>query len=316
MNLPETQPAAAPDGRPLDLRRIRQFVVLAETLNFRRAAARLHMAQPPLSVSIQKLEAELGTRLFERGGASGVSLTPSGQAALAQARRLLLHNAQLIAAAQAAACGEGGALRVGFVGSTTHGVLQKIVRRFRAEHPGVELVLQEATSIGIVQRVEEGALDVGLVRTPLLQSTQARLLPLLREQFVAALPRGHALEPQPRPRLQELADESFVFYQRSDAAGLHAMALLACQQAGFMPRITQEATQVQTVLSLVDSGLGIALVPSVMQYSAYPHVIYRPLADLAPGVDLGLALLSADPAIPAAQRFIQVAQACFAKPGA
>lgn len=306
---------AASEGRPLDLRRIRQFVVLAETLNFRRAAQRLHIAQPPLSVSIQKLEAELGTRLFERGGAAGVCLTPSGQAALAQARRLLQHNAQFIAAAQAAASGEAGALRVGFVGSSTHGVLQRIVRSFRAGHPGVELILQEATSIGIVQRVEEGSLDIGLVRTPLLQATQARLQPLLSEPFVAALPRGHALEHQARLTLQALAGESFVFYKRTNAAGLHAMALLACQQAGFMPRITQEATQVQTVLSLVDSGLGIALVPSVVQYSAYPHVAYRPLSGLSPSLDLGLALLSSEAPIPSARRFVQVAQACFAKPG-
>lgn len=130
-------------GPMLDLRRVRQFVVLAETLNFRRAAEKLHMTQPPLTVAIQKLEAELGLRLFERGGSGGVSLTPSGQAALAEARRLLFHNGQLLAAARGASQGTGGALRVGFVGSTTNGVLQRAVRLFRAEYPGVELVLKE-----------------------------------------------------------------------------------------------------------------------------------------------------------------------------
>lgn len=87
----------APADPMLDLRRVRQFVTLGETLNFRRAADRLHMTQPPLTVAIQKLEAELGTRLFERGGSGGVSLTPGGHAALAEARRLLFHNAQLLA---------------------------------------------------------------------------------------------------------------------------------------------------------------------------------------------------------------------------
>src|SRR3546814_332310 len=144
----------APPDPMLDLRRVRQFVVLAETLNFRRAADRLHMTQPPLTVAIQKLEAELGSRLFERGGSGGVSLTPSGQAALAEARRLLFHNVQLLAAARAASAGTGGALRVGFVGSTTNGVLQRIVRLFRAEYPGVELVLKEGTSMRIAERVD------------------------------------------------------------------------------------------------------------------------------------------------------------------
>nr|WP_157008160.1 LysR family transcriptional regulator [Xenophilus azovorans] len=292
----------------LDLRRVRQFVVLAETLNFRRAAERLHIAQPPLSVSIQKLESELGVRLFERGGAGGVSLTPSGQAALADARRLLFHSAQLREVAAAAAAGSGGALRVGFVGSTTHGVLQRIVRLFRAEYPAVELVLKESTSIHITAQVAAGELDVGVVRTPLMASAQVSLTPLLSERFIAALPMGNALAQRPELRLEDLAGESFVFYGPTEAAGLHAMAMLACQLAGFLPRVTQEATQVQTVLSLVESGLGVALVPMITQHTPNPRIAYRRIADLPEAADIGLALaLHADRPSAAAQRFRQVA---------
>ena len=292
----------------LDLRRVRQFVVLAETLNFRRAAERLHMAQPPLSVSIQKMEAELGVRLFERGGTGGVSLTPAGHAALQEARRLLFHNTQLREAAIAAAAGTGGALRVGFVGSTTHGALQRIVRQFRAQCPGVELVLKEATSVRIMERLESREFDVGLVRTPLMVHAHANLTPLLSERFVAALPTGNPLAQRPELRLEELAHESFIFYARSDAAGLHAMAMLACQLAGFLPRVMQEATQVQTVLSLVESGLGVALVPSIMQHAANPHVAYRRIVDMPDAAAIGLALaLHPDRASPAALRFKEVA---------
>ncbi|WP_156523093.1 LysR family transcriptional regulator [Bordetella ansorpii] len=297
----------------LDLRRVRQFVVLAETLNFRRAAEKLHMTQPPLTVAIQKLEAELGLRLFERGGSGGVSLTPSGQAALAEARRLLFHNGQLLAAARGASQGTGGALRVGFVGSTTNGVLQRAVRLFRAEYPGVELVLKEGTSVRIAERIDSGDLDVGLVRTPLLMSSRARLAPLITEDFVAAIPLGNRLAQRPDIRMTDLADESFVFYAREDAAGLHAMAMLACQRAGFLPRITQEATQVQTVLSLVESGLGVALVPAVMQYNASPRLAYRSIADISPAAQVGLALLIVERGSPAAQRFHEVAVRCFAQ---
>jgi DNA-binding transcriptional LysR family regulator len=292
----------------MDLRRIRHFVVLAETLNFRRAAERLHMAQPPLSVSIQKLEAELGAKLFTRA-ANGVSLTPSGQAALAEARRLLFHGNQFAHIALHALDGTGGALHVGFVGSTTFGLLQKLVPAYRAAYPGVELILREATSAKIVEMVEEDALDIGLVRTPLLQSSQARMMPLERDIFVAALPGTNPLARKRGPlRMRDLADESFIMYTRTEAAGLHSAAMLACQEAGFLPHVTQEAVQVQTLLSLVESGLGVALVPSVMQRFVNEKIVYRTLADCAAAAAIGLALVyRRDLESPAARRFRELA---------
>lgn len=291
----------------MDLRRIRHFVVLAETLNFRRAAERLHMAQPPLSVSIQKLEAELGTRLFVRE-TTGVSLTPAGRAVLVEARKLLFHGAQLGETARSALDGTGGTLRIGFVGTTTYGMLQQLVPAFRAEYPGVELVLREATSLAIVQQLEDHALDIGLVRTPLLQSTTATLVPLLHEEFIVALPRGHALAARGPLHLADLAGETFVMYAASAAAGLHSAAMLACQQAGFLPRVAQEAVQVQTLLALVESGLGVALVPSLMQRYASEKIVYRPLLDVAASAAIGLALVHmARSESPAAARFRELA---------
>ncbi|MCK9509636.1 MAG: LysR family transcriptional regulator [Pigmentiphaga sp.] len=293
----------------LDLRRIRQFVVLAEVLNFRRAAERLHMAQPPLSVSIQKLESDLGVRLFERGGAGGVTLTPSGLAALPEARRLLFHNAQLGEVARAAKAGLGGALSVGFVGSSTHGSLQRMVRLFRSEYPGVELVLKEATSVTIMDRVAERQLDIGVVRTPLMTAPRVELSSLLAEPFVAALPAGSHLARLPELRLEDLSQESFVFYSREEAAGLHAMAILACQLSGFLPSIAQEATQVQTVLALVESGLGVALVPSIMQTAPNAGVVFRRIVDMPEAATIGLAIATpAEQPSPAASRFRELAQ--------
>lgn len=299
----------------MDLRRIRHFVVLAETLNFRRAAERLHMAQPPLSVSIQKLEAELGTRLFDRS-TNGVSLTPSGAAALVEARRLLFHGSQFAQAAQGAAQGTGGSLHVGFVGSTTFGMLQKLVPRYRADFPGVELILREATSAAIVQMVEEDALDVGLVRTPLLRSSAAALVQLEREPFVAALPRGNRLLRKSTLALADLADESFIMYTRTEAAGLHTAAMLACQHAGFLPRISQEAVQVHTVLALVESGLGVAMVPSVAQRFVNEKIVFRPFSDFPASAEIGLALVyRPEMESPAAQHFRMLAAREFAPGG-
>jgi DNA-binding transcriptional LysR family regulator len=278
------------DASTMNLRRIRHFVVLAETLNFRRAAERLHMAQPPLSVSIQKLETALGTKLFTRTS-TGVSLTASGEASLAEARRILFHGSQFEQVAGSASAGTGGVLHVGFVGSTTFGMLQKLVPQFRTEYPGVELILREATSARIVQMVEEDALDVGLVRTPLLRSSTATLVPLERDQFIVALPRGNRLANKALLALGDLAEEPFIMYTRTEAAGLHCAAMLACQYAGFLPRITQEAVQVQTVLSLVESGLGVALVPSIMQRFVNDKIVYRKLADSPAATEIGLALI-------------------------
>lgn len=291
----------------MDLRRIRQFIVLAETLNYRRAAERLHMAQPPLTVSIQKLEMELGTKLFERNS-TGVALTPGGRTVLAEARKLLFHGGQLQAIARDVTEGTGGTLRVGFVGTTTYGMLQQLLPQFRAEYPGVTLVLREATSTAILEQVEDHALDVGLVRTPLLRPTKASLVQLENDQFVAALPRGHHLGSRGPLRLSELAGESFAMYSAPAAAGLRSAVMLACQEAGFVPKVSQEGSQVQTLLALVESGIGVALVPSVMQRYVSDKLLYRPLEDLPRAVDVGIALAYLEGSeLPAASRFRDVA---------
>lgn len=296
----------------MDLRRIRHFVVLAETLNFRRAAERLHMAQPPLTVSIQKLESELGARLFDRGP-SGVALTSCGRALLPEARKLLFHGTQLAEVVRHGLDGTGGSLQVGFVGTSTWGMLQRVLPQFRAQYPGVELVLHEATSVNILRQLEDHVLDVGIVRTPLVQPTSATLAMLERHVFVAALPRGHALARNGSLRLGDLAHEPFIMYAPSAAGGLHSAAMLACQHGGFVPRVEQQGIQVQTVLALVESGLGVALVPSLMQRYASDKIVYREIVDQPQTSGLGLAVaFLRDEESPAAMRFRQVAETVFA----
>ena len=278
-----------PTLRTLDLRRIRHFVVLAETLNYRKASQQLHMTQPPLTVSIQTLEAELGIRLFERD-AKGVQLTRGGQAALADARRILQHAEAFAEMAALAESGRAGQLRIGFTGSATHGVLQRLVPRFRAELPRVELVLREGSSMGIVQSLATGDIDVGFLWTPVLNPLGAEFQILQRDTLVAALPTGHRLAAREQLHLADLAEEPFILYDALQAEGMRSVCMMACQRAGFVPRAAQEAIQVKTVLTLVETGLGIALVPGMMRRVPADGVVYRPLADLS-GQDLiGLAL--------------------------
>lgn len=283
--------------------------MLAETLNFSRAAERLHIAQPALSVSIQKLESELGTKLFERTP-TGVLLTASGEAALVEARRLLYHGEQLLRTARAAAAGTAGRLRIGFVGSSIFRLIPNLIPRFRSQYPGVELVLMESTSSVILSMLQEEALDVGIVRTPLLQAHAATLLPLQRDRFVVALPASHALGERADLGLSELAKEPFIMYAQAHAAGLYSLAIAACEAAGFVPDVKQEATQIATVLALVESGLGIALVPEVFRGQREPRVVYRDISHPGEALHTTLALAyQLGTETPAAQRFIDMSKA-------
>ncbi len=274
----------------MDLRQLRQLVVLAETLNFRRAAERLHIAQPPLSISIRRLEESLDARLFERGR-RGVRLTEAGRAALPDARLAIFHAEQARRAVRTAAAGEAGTLRVGFVGSATYALLPRVLPEFRRRFPRVQLELTESTTARILARVEEEAFDVGIVRYPLVRATPLQLQTIERDVFAAVLPARHPLARSRRLALADLAAEPFVFYSAAEVPGLHAVALLACQSAGFTPQVSQEAVQVQTVVSLVESGFGVALAPSVAKRHAPERVVFRRLSDQQSALAVGLALV-------------------------
>jgi DNA-binding transcriptional LysR family regulator len=290
----------------MDLRRIRHFNELAETLNFSRAAERLYIAQPALSVSIQKLERELGTKLFARTS-SGVTLTASGSAVLFQARRVLYHGEQMFRAARNATAGTSGLLRIGFVGSATYHVIPTVIPAFRNQYPGVELVLSEAASGRLLSLLREDALDVCIVRTPLLQSHAATLHGIQRDRWLAVFPAGHRLADAAHVRLADLAGEPFVMYSATDAAGMHASAMAVCQAAGFVPEVKQEATQISTLLALVASGLGVALVPEVARGTREAQVVYRTLQDAPALVETGLALAyQSGTESPASHRFIEL----------
>lgn len=291
----------------MEFRQLQQFIAVAETLNFRRAAERLHMAQPPLSVAIRKLEEEVGAQLFERQP-RGVALTAAGVAALGLAHRCLADAAALRDAAQAAAGGERGLLRVGFVGSATYALMPRLLPAFRARYPDVELVLRESANLELLAMVETGEIDIGLVRYPTGSASALRFEIVERDVFCAVLPAGHVLAKKKRLTLAMLAREPFVDYASTRVPGLHAMVMLAFQQAGLAPQVSQEATQVQTVISLVQSGMGVALVPSVSARLAARDVVFRPVRGLPASAAISLAMASrVDGHNAAAQRFRELA---------
>jgi DNA-binding transcriptional LysR family regulator len=293
----------------MELRQLTQFVAVAETLNFRRAAERLHMAQPPLSVAVRKLEEELGAPLFERQP-RGVALTAAGSEALRLARQCLATTRTLRSAVQAAAGGETGLLRVGFVGSATYALMPRLLPAFRARYPKVELELRESTNLELIALVEAGDVDIGLVRYPTASASGLRFEVVEKDVFAAALAAAHPLARKRRLTLAQLAQEPLIDYASSKVPGLHALVMLAFERAGLSPRVAQEATQVQTVISLVQSGMGVALVPSVSAQLAPRGVVFRPISDVPPAASIAIAMTSRpDGSNPAATRFRELALA-------
>jgi DNA-binding transcriptional LysR family regulator len=279
----------------IELRLFRQFVVVAEELNVRRAARRLGMSQPPLSQAMRRLEDELGVELFDRA-ARRFRLTEAGTALLPEARSALEQAARAVDAARRAARGLSGVLRVRYVGAAAYGVLPEVVRGFRRAHPDVELELLEATTAAQVDALRRAAADVGFVRPPVAGGDELRTETVAREPLVVALPADHPLGSGGAVALRDLADEGFVSFPPAEGPALHALLAAACRDAGFTMRVAQQAVQMHAIVALVAAGLGVALVPASVRRLGLPGVVYRPLegsADLS--VDLAVVWRRGDP---------------------
>jgi len=278
-----------------ELRQLRHFVTVAEELHFGRAARRLHMTQPPLSQSIANLEELLGAPLFVRNRRM-VGLTAAGSALLPEARRILEEASALPELVRRAASGEAGRLALSFVSTAALGLLPDVLRRYRAAFPGVRLVLQEATSDVQFDELASGRIDAGFViplqpgAADVLADGALDYLKLVDEPLLLCAPSGLAALAAPGPvRLRDLPPLPLVIFPRAVAPSLHD-AILACfRAAGVAPTIGQEAIQMQTIVSLVSGGMGLALVPQSVSNLMRPGVEYRALHDPAPLAETGLA---------------------------
>jgi DNA-binding transcriptional LysR family regulator len=274
----------------MDLRQLRQFVAVAEARSFRGAAERLFMAQPPLSVAIRKLEEEIGVPLLERGS-RGVRLTAAGQAAYDAALKCLRDAEEVASVARAVAKGEAGRLRIGFIGSVTFGLMPRLIQDFSRRYPNVRLELREATNLEAVTAVQSGAMDIAFVRVPAIRPADVNLQVIVEDVFCAAVPAKHPLAARKTISLKELANEPLIGYMPSQVGcGLHAAVAQLFVQAGVAPTVSQEAVQVQTVIGLVESGLGVALVPSVNAPHASKGVAFRPIRGMPRDAVIGIAL--------------------------
>lgn len=272
----------------MDLRQLRYFVTVAEELHFGRAAQRLAMTQPPLSQQIQALEEEIGVRLFARTRRS-VMLTPAGQQWLPEVRRVLADAGALPALAQRFARGEIGSLTLAFVSTADYGILPDLLRRFRARHPDVQLHLREATSDIQFDALMDGTIDAGLVIRPQMPAMPHGLsyLPLVREPLVLAVPDGW------RPAtsaisLRDAAHEPLIVFPRRSAPAFYDIITGYYAREGLTPTVAQEAIQMQTIVSLVSAGMGVALVPASLRNLRRTGVSYLALREAGPDIETGL----------------------------
>jgi len=266
----------------MELRTLRYFATLAEELHFGRAAQRLAITQPPLSLAIRGLEEELGVVLFARTRRQ-VALTHAGAAFLEQARSVLARASEAVQVARAADRGEVGRLAIGYMSASIFTLLPSVLRDFAARHPGVRLDLRELTLPQQLAALRAGDIHVGFMRPPITDAELTDAL-LLEEPLRVALPSGHPLAQSRRVRSARLAGEPFVMFQRSPGLVLHDLVLGFCLRQGFSPRVAQEASQTHAVIGLVSAGIGVALVPASAEAIRLRGVEFRPLAERSPPV--------------------------------
>lgn len=265
----------------IETRLLSQFIAVAEELHFNRAAQRLHMAQPPLSQAIRRLEQEIGVALFERTNRS-VSLTPAGENFLESAREVLRILDEGVEKTRRVAQGIEGHLTLTFISLAGYVPLLRALRNFRTAFPAVSFTMEEATTQEQIDALEQGRADLGFMRAPGRSSPDLRFDAILREPVVVALPAAHRLAEGDTIQLAALQDDHFVSAPRHLGQGFHDQLIQLCAAAGFRPHITQQARQLQTLVALVASGFGVALLPASLAQEAREDVIFRPLEVDAP----------------------------------
>jgi DNA-binding transcriptional LysR family regulator len=271
-----------------ELRQLRHFVAVAERLHFGRAAAALHISQPPLSRSIRELEVRVGALLLARTRRR-VELTPEGARFLDEARRVIEQLERAVLDVRGMAAGTGGRLRLGFVSLADYNVLPGLLKSYKAARPGVALALREMLSPEQCAALAAGELDFGLLLPPATVDGLEHQV-VHSDRFVAALPSRHKLaRTRGRIAMRELSAEAFVMVPREIAPGLYDIVAGLAARAGFALRVAQEAIQMQTVVSLVSAGLGVAIVPASLANLGRRGVVYREIWDAHPKLELWLA---------------------------
>jgi DNA-binding transcriptional LysR family regulator len=291
-----------------ELRHLRYFVAVAEELNFSRAARRLRMAQPPLSVAIRQLEGELGTELFWRSSRE-VVLTEAGRVFLEGARRTLAEAESAVAAARRAGAGELGSLRIGFSWSARFETLPVLGQAFRSHRPDVELLTEEMWNSRMTAALHDGTIDLAVALCPEVAGDLS-FAPIRREQVVVLLAASHDLAGADAISLSALAGEEFVFFPRELAPRLYDTFVGFCRQAGFEPTVSKESFHTGWELGVLSDVQVVSLVPESVAHALPEGVCALPLAQPRAGLETSLITRLDDPS-PTLAAFVEVAHGVF-----
>ena len=273
----------------MELRQIRSFLSIAETLHFGRTAELIHLSQPALSLQIRALEEEVGVRLFERNRRK-TTLTAAGSAFRDDAAAALSQLEQAVRRARLAASGKLGLLRIGFISTAGSELVADIVRQFRELYPEVECSLRNILTAEQVQMLESGSLDVGFLRMPVGEHSALDVVTVHREPFVLVVPSSHKLAKRKKVRLREVAGQDFVMYERTYAPGFHDLMYGIFRDARIAPNVSQTAVEIPMLISLVASGMGITVAPlSVVKHSV-ASVVACNILDRIPMSEIGMAV--------------------------
>ena len=263
----------------IDLKLLRYFLAVAEELHFGRAAARLNMSQPPLSIHIKELEQQLGTLLFVRHSRS-VALTHAGKILMEESRRLLSSANQALARVEQIGRGEAGRVELGVIGTAMWGKMRPVMRRFLKENPNVEVLFRENMPAMQMAMLERRELDAGVWRMATAPTPGFTSLRLHESSFLVAMPEEHPLAVREAIPLAALRNEYFVTMPsiHTDWTFLQRV----CQSVGFLPMIIREVMEPQTVLAMVSMGIGITLIADSYAQMTWPGVVFRPLEERIP----------------------------------
>ena len=288
----------------IDIRHLRYFRVVAEELHFGRSAARICIAQPALSRQIQQLEDEIGTRLLKRTRRQ-VELTAAGRLFLERTNMILAELSKAAIDCRRVGDGELGRLSVGFIHSSTYGLLPSIIERFRHLYPDIELELHEMSIPEQHVALTRDQIDIGLLR-PQKTNAKIEIQTVMEDPFWLAVSSKHPLAKQKEVRLRECANESMILFAKEESPLFHSRITAMCERAGFTPKVVQSAMHIHTVVGLVGTGIGIAIVPGAARNLNPKGVCFIDIVDKPEPVHIALAWQK-DRETPAIRSFRQVA---------